>query len=348
MGISTQTEPGAAMRSLAEDASWLPEVKADHVELINLLAAIRVAFRLSLPSADIRVAPAKSAGGVPEPVELAFFIGTAPGRWLLPAAALDGLSAALGVRGRLGSLSTLQRNILLEEALVASLEELEARIGEPLRMGPPDEADCPIRLAWTIDGGDLPLTAELHLSAAAALKVGKAFDTRKRISNAFTDNLVQPIELRAGTQHLTLGELKSLRPGDVVMCQQSSADAPFAVVGGHLIAALGRSEAGLVFASGWQPLKESWESSMSKQETPLSEELEPLAELPIELVFEVGRAEFPLKEIARMGEGTVLHASPSLFSPVNILANGRLVGKGELIRIGEGLGVRVVRLSTDG
>ncbi|CCE99424.1 Flagellar motor switch phosphatase fliY fragment (plasmid) [Sinorhizobium fredii HH103] len=49
-----------------------------------------------------------------------------------------------------------------------------------------------------------------------------------------------------------------------------------------------------------------------------------------------------------MGEGTVLHASPSLSSPVSILANGRLVGKGELIRIGEGLGVRVVRLSTDG
>ncbi|MET4691472.1 type III secretion protein Q [Sinorhizobium fredii] len=351
MRMSTQADAGATViRSLAEDTSWLPEVKAAHADLLNLLVGVRVAFRLSLPPANITFDPGASPGRVTDPLELAFLIGASPGRWLIPAATLDTFSASLGVRKRLADLTALQRDILLEEALAPSLDELERRIGEPLRLGPPDEAaDYPIKLPWTIDSGDVPLPAELHLSAAAALKIGKAFGTAKRQPDTLTGTLVQPIQLCAGTQHLTIAEFKSLRPGDIVLCEQSHADEPFAVLGNHLVAPLSRSEAGLVFASGWQLLKTSWEfSAMSKQEMPSSEELEPLADLPIELVFEIGRAEFPLKEIARMGEGTVLHASPSLSSPVSILANGRLVGKGELIRIGEGLGVRVVRLSTDG
>ncbi|APG93794.1 type III secretion system cytoplasmic ring protein SctQ [Sinorhizobium americanum] len=338
------------LRPPAEDASWLPEVNAAHVDLTNLLVGTRAPFRLSLPPNEIGFEPGESTGSLAEPVELAFRIGTSPGRWLVPAAALDAISAAIGVRGRIADLTALQRNILLEVTLAPSLEALEKRLGEPLRLGPPDSTpDFPIKLCWTIDGSEVPLPAELHLSAAAALKLGEAFDTRAGLLNAVTGNLVQPVQIRAGTQQLSLTELASLRPGDVVMCEQSHACDPIAVLGNHLIAALRRSEAGLVFATGWQVLKPSWESSaMSKQETPSSEELEPLADLPVELVFEIGRAEFPLKELARMGEGTVLHASPSLSSPVNILANGRLVGKGELIRIGEGLGVRVVRLSTDG
>ncbi|PDT81128.1 type III secretion system cytoplasmic ring protein SctQ [Sinorhizobium sp. BJ1] len=348
MRLSTQTPPAPDIRSLTEDPSWLPEVAAAQIDLANMLLSIRGAFRLSLPSVHIDLEPGNGMRRVMDPVQLAFLIGASPGRWLIPASALDRLSAHLGVRGSLVNFTALQRNILLEEALAPVLEELEKRIGEPLRLEPPDEAaDYAIKLPWTIDSGDFPLPAELHLSAAAASKIGKAFGTRTSFLNEFTDNLVQPIQLRAGGQQLTLREFKSLRPGDIVMCEQ--ADEPFAVLGNHLIAPLRRSEAGLAFASGWQPLKTSWEfSAMSKQETPSSEELEPLADLPIELVFEIGRAEFPLKEIARMGEGTVLQASPSLSSPVNILANGRLVGKGELIRIGEGLGVRVVRLSTDG
>ncbi|WP_018238586.1 type III secretion system cytoplasmic ring protein SctQ [Ensifer sp. BR816] len=351
MSSTVQARIGAAeLRPPAEDAAWLPEVNAAHVDLLNLLVGIRAPFRLSLAPVGLSFEPGGRTGRLAEPVELAFRIGTSPGRWLVPAAALDGLSAALGVHGSIAGLTALQRSILLEETLAASLEALEKRLGEPLRLGPPDATpDYPIMLCWTIDGGDLPLPAELHLSAAAALKLGRAFDPRAGLLNAFTGDLVQPVQIRAGTQQLSLGELQSLRPGDVVMCEQSHADEPVAVLGNHLIAALNRSEAGLVFATGWQALKPSWESSaMSKQETQSSEELEPLADLPVELVFEIGRAEFPLKEIARMGEGTVLHASPSLSSPVNILANGRLVGKGELIRIGEGLGVRVVRLSTDG
>ncbi len=350
MRSSAQASSAAAeLRSYAEDNSWLPEVNAAHVDLINLLVGVRVAFRLSLPPAELAFVPADGAACLTDSIEIAFLIGAAPGRWMMPAAALDGLSAALGVRGNVSALTALQRNILLEEALAPSLEALETHLGEPLRLGPPETAeDYPLRLAWSIDGGDFPLPAELHLSAAAALKIGTSLGKRRRSPGNLTGGLVQPVQIRAGTQQLNLRELKSLRPGDVVLVERSGTHDALATLGTHLVAALDRREDGFVFASGWKPLKTSWEFSAMSQETPSPEELEPLADLPIELVFEIGRAEFPLNEIAGMGEGTVLHANPSLTSPVNIMANGRLIGKGELIRIGEGLGVRVVRLSTDG
>ncbi|MFC3165503.1 type III secretion system cytoplasmic ring protein SctQ [Ciceribacter thiooxidans] len=339
----------AELRSHAEDCSWLPDVNPAHVDLINRLVGVRVAFRLSLPPAELAFEVADGTALPNNPIEIAFLIGTAPGRWLMPAATLDGLSAALGVQGDVSALTALQRNILLEEALAPSLEALETHLGEPLRLGPPETVeDYPIKLAWFVYGGDFPLPAELHLSVAAASKIGTSLGTRRRFPTDFTGSLVQRLQIRAGTQQLSLAELKTLRPGDVVQVERSGTHDAFVTLGNHLVAALDRRDDGFVFASGWKPFTTSWEFSAMTQETPSSEELEPLADLPIELVFEVGRAEFPLNEIAAMSEGTVLHANPSLASPVNILANGRLIGKGELIRIGEGLGVRVVRLSTDG
>ncbi|MBB4277868.1 type III secretion system cytoplasmic ring protein SctQ [Rhizobium mongolense] len=351
MSISPQTRAGAQeVRTLAEDPSWLPEVAAAHVDALNMLARIRVAFQLSLATATIVIRPEGGTRSLAEPVELAFFIGASAGRFMIPAAALDELAPGLGVYGRIAALSPLQRNILIEEALASHLAELEDRIGEPVRPGPPDAAgECPVKLCWTIDCSGLPHHAELHLSAAAALKIGNALGKPANDLGALTTNLVQPIHLCAGIQYLTTGEYESLRVGDIVMCEQSNAEEPFALIGNHLIASLRRGDSGLVLTSTWRDLRASWEhSAMSKQDTPPSGHLETLADLPVQLVFEIGRAEFPLKEIARMGEGTVLHTSPSLSTPVNIMANGRLVGKGELIRIGEGLGVRVVRLSTDG
>jgi type III secretion protein Q len=351
MRMSTETRARAAeVRSLAEDSSWLPEVAAAHVDALNMLTRIRVAFRLPLATANISVRPADDRRALTEPVELAFFIGALAGRLMVPAAALDELAPGLGVRAKIATLTPLQRDILFEEALSVHLEALENLIGEPVRLGSHGmPEDYPFKVWWTIDFGDLPHYAELHLSTGAARKIGRAFDRPTSCLNGITAELVQSIELCAGTQRLGAGEFESLQVGDIVMCEQSPTNEPFALISNHMIASLRRSDAGFVLTSGWQTLKTSWEHSlMTNHETPSSEELEPLADLPVQLVFEIGRAEFPLKEIAKMGEGTVLHASPSLSSPVNIMANGRLVGKGELIRVGEGLGVRIVRLSTDG
>ena len=66
-------------------------------------------------------------------------------------------------------------------------------------------------------------------------------------------------------------------------------------------------------------------------------------ELPVRLVFEAGRAEVPLGELGQVGPGHVF-ALPGAAGLVHILANGRRIGQGELVQVGEGAGVRVLRL----
>lgn len=69
-----------------------------------------------------------------------------------------------------------------------------------------------------------------------------------------------------------------------------------------------------------------------------------LNEVPVHLVFEVGRTEMPLAQLETIQAGYVFELGRPLSQTVDILANGRRIGTGELVRIGDGIGVKVVRL----
>lgn len=77
---------------------------------------------------------------------------------------------------------------------------------------------------------------------------------------------------------------------------------------------------------------------------PAEEATASLDEVPIHLVFELGRTEIPIASLESLGAGYVFDLNKPLGQSVDILANGRRVGAGELVRIGEGIGVRVTRL----
>ena len=67
-------------------------------------------------------------------------------------------------------------------------------------------------------------------------------------------------------------------------------------------------------------------------------------ELPVHLVFELGRTEVAVSDLESLGAGYVFDLNKPLGQSVDILANGRRIGAGELVRIGESIGVRVTRL----
>lgn len=68
-----------------------------------------------------------------------------------------------------------------------------------------------------------------------------------------------------------------------------------------------------------------------------------LEDLPVALAFEVGRRTMPLGEIGQLTAGAIVQLdTPG--QAVDILANGRRVGQGEMVRIGESLGVRIIRM----
>ena len=69
-----------------------------------------------------------------------------------------------------------------------------------------------------------------------------------------------------------------------------------------------------------------------------------LDDLEVTLVFEIGRRFVDLAELRSIAPGYVFPMTQDASAPVDILATGRRKGRGEIVRIGETLGVRVTRL----
>ena len=70
-----------------------------------------------------------------------------------------------------------------------------------------------------------------------------------------------------------------------------------------------------------------------------------LDDLPVRLVFEAGRVELSLGELQRLAPGALVPLSRPLDEPLDIMANGRRLGRGTLVQIGESLGVRIVSIA---
>jgi len=64
----------------------------------------------------------------------------------------------------------------------------------------------------------------------------------------------------------------------------------------------------------------------------------------MELTVELGRTRKSIKDILGMGEGTVIELDKLAGEPVDILVNGKLIARGEVVVIDENFGVRVTEI----
>ena len=62
---------------------------------------------------------------------------------------------------------------------------------------------------------------------------------------------------------------------------------------------------------------------------------------PVTLTVELGRLTVPLSRLADLKPGEVLEVNRHSREPVEISSNGRIVARGDLVLIGDELGVRV-------
>jgi type III secretion protein Q len=72
-----------------------------------------------------------------------------------------------------------------------------------------------------------------------------------------------------------------------------------------------------------------------------------LDDLPVRLVFEAGRVELSLGELQRLAPGALVPLGRPPGEPLDIMANGRRLGRGALVQIGDSLGVRIVSLANN-
>ena len=64
-------------------------------------------------------------------------------------------------------------------------------------------------------------------------------------------------------------------------------------------------------------------------------------DVSMQLTVELGRTKMLIKDILAMGEGTIVELDKLAGEPVDLLVNGKLIAKGEVVVIDENFGVRV-------
>ena len=75
-----------------------------------------------------------------------------------------------------------------------------------------------------------------------------------------------------------------------------------------------------------------------------TENLRVLENIDVALTVEVGGAEIKIRELLRLGEGSVVELDRLAGDPLDILANGTMIAKGEVVMVGERYGVRFTEI----
>ncbi|WDV47704.1 flagellar motor switch phosphatase FliY [Clostridiaceae bacterium M8S5] len=87
--------------------------------------------------------------------------------------------------------------------------------------------------------------------------------------------------------------------------------------------------------------KVSFESFDSAPQNNYNEGINMIENIPIEITVELGRTSRKISEILEFGPGTIIELDKIVGEPLEILANGRYIAKGEVVVIDDNFGIRV-------
>ena len=70
-----------------------------------------------------------------------------------------------------------------------------------------------------------------------------------------------------------------------------------------------------------------------------------LMDIQVVLTVELGRTKKYVKDILGLGEGSIIELDKLAGEPVDLLVNGKLIAKGEVVVIDENFGVRITEIA---
>ncbi|MBW6390801.1 type III secretion system cytoplasmic ring protein SctQ [Billgrantia antri] len=360
-------------------AARLPRYAPEQVAMLNALHCPRPALALSLGGRALRLRIVPETEPPSLPVALGLSIGGASALLQLCHDSLALLSDRLALRAGLATCEPDLMALWLEYALLEWLEPLEARLGVAVHLDaalPAAEELAAMRLTLSLmadgDAGHL----RLSLGTAAMRAVAPLLGALPAVDPRPCSTLPISVQWVAGHQRLRLDELCGLMPGDVVLLERP---AEALAIAGRPMAKVVEQDDGLKLLTPLtaghgddldvpRPARAGNDipSSHLLENHPLSNDRsrDAMAEdsrspkspptdaaaldgLPMRLVCELGRLELTLGELRELGPGSVLPLSRPTEDAVDLVVNGRPMGRGRLVEIGDSLGVQIVRLTGD-
>ncbi|WP_439495810.1 type III secretion system cytoplasmic ring protein SctQ [Bosea sp. (in: a-proteobacteria)] len=262
----------------------------------------------------------------------------------------DGLLEA--VQPGLALPSEPSRSLVLELALEPLLARFETQAGQELRLVEVRDAvmSGPY-LALELAFGQLNGQARLFLPTQLDCALPTLFDglaalaarqpERKRELSA---DFPMIVATEIGSLRIGSRLLHEARPGDVLLPE----DCPLlrgevTLAAGGLWAPAEQAGNQLRLRGRFRPRSIPPESArMSQPPEPAQPPNASLDEVEVTLVFECGRWPITLGALRSAGDGHVFDLGRPLDGPVDILANGRRIGRGDIVRVGDTLGVRLL------
>lgn len=249
------------------------------------------------------------------------------------------LQQPLNLSGRLVDEKPFQRALLLELACLDLCTKVETHLGQAVRFGEGKADKLPVATGIRLAAGDESFLCRLAMPKELAERLADALDAVQAPLPPDLSGHSVEVVVRAGGQELLPDELDSLRPGDIVMLESGR---PSVVVEGKLAASVECKQNSVVLSSNFAPLPAS-APVMSASGRGRKKAL-----IPVSLVFEFGRIAMALDEVEALSPGSPLPLTLVDEDRVHIVRDGKRIGRGEIVKIGEGTGIRITHLPIAG
>lgn len=69
-----------------------------------------------------------------------------------------------------------------------------------------------------------------------------------------------------------------------------------------------------------------------------------IMDLPLEMVVELGRTKMLINDLLQIGQGSVIELNRQVGEPLDVLVNGKLVARGEVVVVKDKFGVRITEV----
>ncbi len=292
----------------------------------------------------------KMCGGEPL-ARLEWLLDGVASELLLPASVVTRLVAPLEETPD-GALDWDTAPMLLELLLAPYLDQAETLVGKSCRFQRLERGTISgavghlagVALHGSLDGA--PFASWLSLAPSAVEAVARL----ARLLPAGRQLTPDPpvvVSARVGLARLGVQALASVQVGDAVLIEEGP------LQNGRVMVVVGERRAALARRTGTavtleQPLQpagafEAGEWTMQDEQECASVEAT-FGDLRVTLVFELGRRLATLDEVRGLAPGQVLGLGRDEAAPVDILANGARLGRGEIVKIGDALAVRIIGL----
>ncbi|MDC7745651.1 FliM/FliN family flagellar motor switch protein [Rhizobium binxianense] len=313
---------------------------------------MRAAWHIPLREQPLSIRPLSpdiAAGRIADPVAVLCCIGEREQMLVASAGALRLLAERLEPLLLWEKLSPHEKAAVIEHRFAEAFEAVENRIGiglSLLQIGAEPEPDFAGNFGFEIgwNGISLPLSGRFDETF-----LGRLVGWASRLPRRALDSLTTPVSIRRGYAVLSVGEIKSLRLGDGIVIDGAAIETIIAVTGERYLATCMRSDKGAVLAepllsTPTGPMRHFMTNDTVDQELQGEPRPSPVDSIPIKLVFDAGRLELPLRTLETIGEGYVFNLDRPLSDAVDIIAQGRVIGRGEIISVDGLSAVRVTAL----